>query len=142
MCDGSRPENAWFRVNKGGRAGQAQERAYIRREGFSVVSSLRSQLSDPALTFGLALMIIIASTPSLIGLTIVPAAGGPTISVDICHPLHTCDLSTGAVHLGPLRAFKSLEATFKSRRSLDVEDPTVVSRLNEGPDPPPPKLPD
>jgi hypothetical protein len=101
---------------------------------------LRPQLNDPGLVLGLVLILLIRSTPSLVGLTVVPTPSGPTITADICHPFHTWDRSPSVVLLGSSSSCASFEGSLESS-PLNGEDRTVVSRLNEGPDPRPPKLP-
>jgi len=86
----------------------------------------------------LALVIFLASSPSVIGLIIAPVDGKPTISLDICHPFNSCDQSPTIVQLAPFP--QSLTIGIPDDSQLALEPGRIfIPRIDEAPDPPPPK---
>jgi len=86
----------------------------------------------------MALVMAIASLPS-IGVIVISDRSGPSISLDVCHPLSSLDVSTGTVLIArPARpAFG--ERIF-SAETITQFVPIAKSKFAESPDPPPPKL--
>jgi len=86
----------------------------------------------------MALVMLMASLPS-IGVIIIADRSGPSISMDICHPLQSLETSSGTVLLArPARP--ELEARIVSRESVAQFVPIPKSKFADAPDPPPPKL--
>jgi hypothetical protein len=86
----------------------------------------------------MAIVMMIASLPS-IGVIVIADRSGPTLSMDICHPLQSLGTSPGAVPFArpalPELATKILES-----ETIAQSVPIVHGRFAETPDPPPPKL--
>jgi hypothetical protein len=90
------------------------------------------------LAAAMALVMAIASLPS-IGIIVISDRSGPSISLDICHPLSSLDVSTGTVLIArPARP--EFGERFFSGESFAQSVPVLKSKFVESPDPPPPKL--
>src|SRR5271169_4431948 len=86
----------------------------------------------------MALVMAIASLPS-IGVIVISDRSGPSISLDVCHPLSSLDVSTGTVLIArPARP--ELGDRFLSGETFAQFVPMLKSKFAESPDPPPPKL--
>jgi hypothetical protein len=85
----------------------------------------------------MALVMMMASLPS-IGLIIVADRSGPSISMDVCHPLQSLETSSGTV-LVARPAQPALDAKIVSREEVAQFVPILKDKLAEAPDPPPPK---
>jgi hypothetical protein len=86
----------------------------------------------------MAFVMMMASLPS-IGVIIIADRSGPTISMDICHPLQSLDNAPGVVQIAR-PAQPGIGARILSQESLAQFVPILKSKLAEAPDPPPPKL--
>jgi len=96
------------------------------------------RISLRQLAAAMAFVMMMASLPS-IGVIIIADRSGPTISMDICHPLQSLDSAPGVVQIArPAQA--GIGARVLSRESLAQFVPILKSKLAETPDPPPPKL--
>jgi hypothetical protein len=90
------------------------------------------------LAAAMALVMAIASLPS-IGVIVISDRSGPSISLDVCHPLSSLDVSTGTVLIArPARP--ELGDRFLSAETFAQFVPILKSKFAESPDPPPPKL--
>lgn len=90
------------------------------------------------LAAAMALVMAIASLPS-IGVIVISDRLGPSISLDICHPLQSLDVSTGTVLIArPARP--EFAERFFSAETFAQFVPILKSKFAESPDPPPPKL--
>jgi hypothetical protein len=85
----------------------------------------------------MAFVMMAASLPS-IGVIVISDRPGPTISMDICHPLQSFDSSPNVV-LVARPAPPETGAKVLSRETLAQFVPILKSKLTEVPDPPPPK---
>lgn len=85
----------------------------------------------------MALVMMIASLPS-VGVIVISERCGPTISMDICHPLQSLDSSPTIVAIAP--AHPEIRAKILSRETIPQFVPIPKSKFAEAPDPPPPKL--
>ena len=90
------------------------------------------------LAAAMALVMAIASLPS-IGVIVISDRSGPSISLDVCHPLSSLDVSTGAVLIAR-PAPPEFGWRFVSAETLTQFVPVLESKFAESPDPPPPKL--
>jgi hypothetical protein len=90
------------------------------------------------LAAAMALVLMAASLPS-IGIVVVADASGPTISLDICHPLQSLDTSTNAVQVAR-PALPESGVKILSQETLTQSVPVLKSKFADTPDPPPPKL--
>jgi hypothetical protein len=90
------------------------------------------------LAAAMALVMMIASLPS-IGVIVISDRLGPTISMDICHPLQSLESSPGTV-LVARPAQPEIGGRIVSHETLTQFVPVLKSKLAEAPDPPPPKL--
>jgi hypothetical protein len=90
------------------------------------------------LAAAMAFVMMMASLPS-IGVIIVSDRSGPSISMDICHPLQSLDSAPGVVQIAR-PAQPGIGARVLSHESLVQFVPILKSKLAEAPDPPPPKL--
>lgn len=90
------------------------------------------------LAAAMALVMLMASLPS-IGVIVISDRSGPSISMDICHPLQSLDSAPAVVPI----ARRAQPASGTKILSLEVAAqfvPVLKSRFAESPDPPPPKL--
>jgi hypothetical protein len=85
----------------------------------------------------MALVMIIASLPS-IGVIVMADRSGPSISMDICHPLQSLDSAPAVAQLGR-PAQPAIGATIVAHDVIAQFVPVLKSKLAEAPDPPPPK---
>src|SRR5271169_601752 len=86
----------------------------------------------------MALVMIIASLPS-IGLIVMADRSGPSISLDICHPLQSLDSAPATVPIArPARPASGTHIL--SHETFAQFVPVLKYRFAESPDPPPPKL--
>jgi len=90
------------------------------------------------LAAAMAFVMMIASLPS-IGVIIISDRSGPSISMDICHPLQPFGSSPGAVAVAR-PAQPEVGAKIPSHETLAQFVPIAKSKFAEAPDPPPPKL--
>jgi hypothetical protein len=86
----------------------------------------------------MALIMVIASLPS-IGVILISDRSGPSISMDICHPLQSLD-SAPAVVLIARPAQPEMGTRILSHETVTRFVPVLKSKFAESPDPPPPKL--
>jgi hypothetical protein len=85
----------------------------------------------------MALVMAIANLPS-IGVIVISDRSGPTISLDVCHPLQSLDTSTNVILLArPGQPETGAEILSHETHAQFV--PTLKSKFGETPDPPPPK---
>ncbi len=96
------------------------------------------RLSMRQIAAAMALVMMMASLPS-IGVIIVADRSGPSISMDICHPLQSLETSSGTV-LVARPARPELEAKIVSHESVAQFVSIPKSKFADAPDPPPPKL--
>jgi len=90
------------------------------------------------LAAAMALVMAIASLPS-IGVIVISDRSGPSISLDVCHPLSSLAVSTGTVLIArPARP--EFDGRFLSAETFAQFVPILKSKFAESPDPPPPKL--
>ena len=86
----------------------------------------------------MAIIMMIASLPS-IGVIIISDRSGPSISMDICHPLQSLDSASPAVLIArPAQPEKGTRIL--SHETFAQFVPLLKSKFSETPDPPPPKL--
>jgi hypothetical protein len=90
------------------------------------------------LAAAMALVMAIASLPS-IGVILISDRSGPSISLDVCHPLSSLDVSTGTVLIARPARPEFGERIF-SAETFARFVPIAKSKFVESPDPPPPKL--
>jgi hypothetical protein len=90
------------------------------------------------LAAAMAFVMMMASLPS-IGVIVISDRSGPSISMDICHPLQSLETSSGTV-LVARPAQPEAGAKIVSQETLAQFVPILKSKLAEAPDPPPPKL--
>lgn len=89
------------------------------------------------LAAAMAFVMMIASLPS-IGVIVIADSSGPTLSMDICHPLQSLGTSPGAVPLAR-PAQPEIVAKIVRKEAVIQFVPIPKSRFAETPDPPPPK---
>ncbi|HKN14161.1 MAG TPA: hypothetical protein VJX68_13300 [Candidatus Binatus sp.] len=90
------------------------------------------------LAAAMALVMVMASLPS-IGVIMISDRSGPSISMDICHPLPSLDNSPNIVPLA--RPAPPAPGTrILSHETLSQFVPILKCKFAEAPDPPPPKL--
>jgi hypothetical protein len=85
----------------------------------------------------MALVLAIANLPS-IGVIVIPDRSGPTISLDLCHPLQSLDTSPNLILIAR-PAQPETCAEILSHETLAQFVPIVKNKVAETPDPPPPK---
>jgi hypothetical protein len=86
----------------------------------------------------MALVITMASLPS-IGLIVMVDRSGPSISMDICHPLQSLD-SAPAIVLIARPAQPEMGTQILSHETFAQFVPVLKCSFAESPDPPPPRL--
>lgn len=90
------------------------------------------------LAAAMAFVMMMASLPS-IGVIVISDRSGPTISMDICHPLQSLDSAPSAVPIArPAQPATGVRILSHERLAQLV--PILESKPAEAPDPPPPKL--
>lgn len=89
------------------------------------------------LAAAMALVMMIASLPA-IGVIVIADRSGPSISLDICHPLQSMDSSTNLVLIAR-PAPPEIDATIVSREMFAEFVLIPKDNLADAPDPPPPK---
>ena len=95
------------------------------------------RLSIRQLAAAMALVMMIASLPA-VGVIVIADRAGPTISLDICHPLQSLDASPGAVPIAR-PAQPEIGIQILAHETLAQLVPIAKSKFAETPDPPPPK---
>jgi hypothetical protein len=85
----------------------------------------------------MAFVMMIASLPS-IGVIIIADRSGPSISMDICHPLQSLDSAPAALIARP--ASPKIATQTLSLETFPQFGSILKGKLAETPDPPPPKL--
>jgi hypothetical protein len=89
------------------------------------------------LAAAMALVMMMASLPS-IGVIVISDQSGPSISMDICHPLQSLDSAQAVVPIA--RSAQSAVGTKVLSHELAAQFvPILKSKLTDTPDPPPPK---
>jgi hypothetical protein len=89
------------------------------------------------LAAAMALVMMMASLPS-IGVIVISDRSGPSISMDICHPLQSLDSAPAVVPIArPAQPARG--AQILSHEILTQFTPVLKCRFAESPDPPPPK---
>jgi len=95
----------------------------------------RSSIRQLAAT--MALVMVMASLPS-IGVIVISDQSGPSISMDICHPLQSLDSAPAIVPIA--RPAQTAIGTQVLSHEVAVQFvPILKSKLADTPDPPPPK---
>ncbi len=86
----------------------------------------------------LVVALLLASSPSLVGLVVMQRDDRPAISLDVCHPLGSCEQSPTILILAP--APHPPEFVYLNEEQLTPESTRpAAEQFNEPPDPPPPK---
>ena len=95
------------------------------------------RLTIRQLAAAIALVITMASLPS-IGVIVISDRSGPTISLDVCHPLQSLDTSPN-VMLIARPSQPETGAEILSHETLAQFVPILKSKFADTPDPPPPE---
>jgi hypothetical protein len=90
------------------------------------------------LAAAMALIMMMASLPS-VGVIVIPDRSGPSISLDICHPLQSLDSSPTTVPIAR-PSLPEINAKILSNEPLAQFVPLLKGKSAEAPDPPPPQL--
>jgi hypothetical protein len=90
------------------------------------------------LAAAMALVMMVASLPS-IGVIVISDHSGPSLSLDVCHPLQSLDVSTGTVLIARPARPEFGERIFSAETFAQFV-PILKTKFAESPDPPPPKL--
>src|SRR5208283_4945304 len=85
------------------------------------------------LAAAMALVMMMASLPS-IGLIIVADCSGPSISMDVCHPLQSLEASSGTVLVARPTPLE-LDAKIVSQEQVAQFVPILKSKFTDAPDP-------
>ncbi|HWN56963.1 MAG TPA: hypothetical protein VNO74_02620 [Methylomirabilota bacterium] len=89
------------------------------------------------LATAMALIVAIASLPS-IGVIVIADRNGPSLTLDVCHPLQSLDTSSTVVLIAR-PAPPEINATIISPETIAEFVPLAKDNPAETPDPPPPK---
>ena len=100
-------------------------------------TSLRiDRITTRQLAAAVALVIAIASLPT-IGVIVIADRNGPSLTLDVCHPLQSLDTSTVVLIARP--APPEIDATIASAETFAEFAPLPKDNPADTPDPPPPK---
>jgi hypothetical protein len=102
------------------------------------ISMTIDRASMRQLAAAMALVMMMASLPS-IGLIVIADRSGPSISMDICHPLQSLDSAPATVPIARPAQLAS-GTQILSHETFAQSVPVMKCRFAESPDPPPPKL--
>lgn len=95
------------------------------------------RLTMRQLAAAMAFVMMMASLPS-VGVIVISDRSGPSISIDVCHPLQSLETSSGTVLVArPARPELGAKVAFDEAVAQYV--PTRKFRFAEAPNPPPPK---
>ena len=97
-----------------------------------------NRTSMQQLAAAMAFVMMMASLPS-IGVIVISDRSGPTISMDICHPLQSLVSAPSAVPIAR-PAQPATGARILSHERLAQFVPVLTGKFADAPDPPPPKL--
>jgi hypothetical protein len=101
------------------------------------ISMTIDRASMRQLAAAMALVMMMASLPS-IGVIVIADRSGPSISMDICHPLQSLDSAPATVPIArPARPASGTQVL--SHETFSQFVPVMKCRFAESPDPPPPK---
>jgi hypothetical protein len=100
-------------------------------------SIMLDRTSMRRLAAAMAFVMMIASLPS-IGVIVISDRSGPTVSMDLCHPLQSLDRAPSAVPVAR-PAQPETGVNILSHKVLAQLVPILKSKFAEAPDPPPPK---
>lgn len=85
----------------------------------------------------MAIVMIMASLPT-IGVIVIADHNGPSLSLDVCHPLQSLDTSSSLVLIAR-PAPPEIDGTIVSSETFQEFIPIAKDTLADPPDPPPPK---
>jgi len=88
------------------------------------------------LAAAMALVITMASLPT-IGVIVIADRSGPSLTLDVCHPLQSLDTSSTLILIAR-PAPPEIDATIDSQQTFSEFAP-LPDKLADAPDPPPPK---
>ena len=89
------------------------------------------------LSAAMAVMLFMAGTPLIAGVTVISGPGHPELSVDICHPLQSVDVVPGILMARPAAPLiESMLSEFGRNAGRSIAPPP---ELRVAPDTPPPK---
>jgi hypothetical protein len=109
----------------------------IARAADMAISLKIDRASIRQLAAAMALVMMIASLPS-IGVIVISDRSGPSISMDICHPLQSLDNAPAVVPIArPAEPARGTQIF--SHETFTQFVPVLKCRFAESPDPPPPK---
>jgi hypothetical protein len=109
----------------------------IARAADMAISLTIDRASIRQLAAAMALVMMIASLPS-IGVIVISDRSGPSISMDICHPLQSLDSAPAVVPIA--RPEQPASGTqILSHETFVQFTPVLKNRFADSPDPPPPK---
>lgn len=87
----------------------------------------------------MAIVMTLASLPS-IGVIVVADSSGPSIALDICHPLQSLDQSACPIVIAR-PATHALAASDVAGESFSEFVPLLMGKFADAPEAPPPKIP-
>jgi hypothetical protein len=103
-----------------------------------VIISLKiDRITTRQLAAAMALVIAIASLPT-IGVIVIADRSGPSLTLDVCHPLQSLDTSCSPILIAR-PAPPTIDAKIVSLDTFAEFAPLPKDNLAETPDPPPPK---
>ncbi len=85
----------------------------------------------------MAIVMMMATLP-IIGVIVIADRGGPSLSLDVCHPLQSLDTSCSLILIAR-PAPPKINATIVSSETFPGFIPIAKDTLADTPDPPPPK---
>ena len=95
------------------------------------------RITTRKLAAAVALVIAIASLPT-IGVIVIADRSGPSLTLDVCHPLQSLDTSSSLILIAR-PAPPEIDATIASAESFTEFAPLPKDNPADTPDPPPPK---
>jgi hypothetical protein len=95
------------------------------------------QITIRRLAATMAIVLMMASLPT-IGVIVIADRSGPSLSLDVCHPLQSLDSSSSVVLIAR-PAPPEIDARIASRETFQELISIAKDTLSDTPDPPPPK---
>jgi hypothetical protein len=95
------------------------------------------RMTTRKLAAAMALVIAIASLPT-IGVIVIADRSGPSLTLDVCHPLQSLDTSSSLILIAR-PAPPEIDPTIASAESFTEFVPLPKDNPGDTPDPPPPK---
>jgi hypothetical protein len=95
------------------------------------------RITTRQLAAAMAIVMMLASLPT-IGVIVIADRSGPSLTLDVCHPLQSLDTSSSLILIAR-PAPPEIDATIESQQTFAEFIPLAKDNPADAPDPPPPK---